>query len=97
MRRSQCRHRTNSIIPDITGRGAKVNDGAGKGAARSKGVHVSHDVVLQATLFLGSKSKVDVGGVGPHLRYLCIGYVDAELLLRLSKVCPERAPRGNLQ
>lgn len=65
-----------SVVPNVAGGGAQVDDGSSRRAAVREGVYVSHHVVPELALLLGRHGEVDVRLVALHL--LDLGLCDGQ-------------------
>ena len=80
------------VVADVAGGGTEMDDGHGLGDLLAPGVDVSHDIVAQELLLLGSALVVDVVDVGLHLLDLLVGDIETKLLLGSSESDPELSP-----
>lgn len=70
------------VVSHVAGGGSQVDDGRRRGAAVSEGVHVSHHIVPEFTLFLRRHAEIDVLRVALHLRNLLVGDGQSQSLRR---------------
>ena len=84
------------IVSDIATGGSKMDDAPCFWTLLSKGVDVSHNVVLKDTLKLLGPFQIQILNVGLQLLYLLFSYGKTKLPLHLSQSHPELPPGGKL-
>lgn len=75
-------NRNYSIVSNIAGGGAEVDDGSSGGAAVCERVDVGHDIVPELALLFGRHGKVDVLFMALHLLNLFVGDGQTQSLRR---------------